>query len=226
VVTGPAPAPNRRDPYLGEGLTTMTRATEQSARACTRRSEQLVSDGTVAVTPTRRVRRRGAPALALALGVALVAAACGGSSQSNGTSASTTAAPAPNKVGGTTAGPPDTPAVDGGKLVYGIEAEPEGLDPSRYAFSQAGHVVASAVYEPLATLDADGNAVPYLATAFDHSPDNKTWTITLPSGVTFHDGSPLNAEAVVTDMKAYQASAIDGSAMTTSIRSPPPTRPT
>lgn len=152
-------------------------------------------------------------ALALAIVLTIVAAACGGTTQGGSSSASSTTTPPANKVGGTTAGPPDSPAADGGKVVYGIDAEPEGLDPSRYAFSQAGHAVASAVFEPLATLDADGNAVPYLATAFDASPDKKTWTITLPTGVTYHDGTPFNAAAAVTVLKAYQQSAIDGSAL-------------
>ncbi|OSQ58373.1 ABC transporter substrate-binding protein [Marivita cryptomonadis] len=40
--------------------------------------------------------------------------------------------------------------------------------------------------------------VPGLATAWEVNPDDTTkWTFTLREGVTFHDGSPFNAEAVV-----------------------------
>lgn len=168
--------------------------------------------------PTRRPwRRRAAGAAALGLTVALVASACGGSgSDGNGGDANgptTTAAPQMNKVGGTKKGPADGKPTAGGKLAYGIDAEPEGMDPTRYAFSQAGHAVASAVFEPLATLDENGQVVPYLATSFEHSDDNKTWTVKLPSGVTFHDGTPLNADAVVKDFTAYKESLIVGTAL-------------
>jgi peptide/nickel transport system substrate-binding protein len=36
-----------------------------------------------------------------------------------------------------------------------------------------------------------------LASAWEQSEDGLTWTLTLQEGVTFHDGTPLNAEAVV-----------------------------
>ncbi len=162
---------------------------------------------------TRWPRVRGR-ALSLAA-VGLVTALTLGCASTTTTS-SADAPPAPptvNKVGGIIAGPADGPVVDGGKIVYGIDAEPEGLDPSRFAFSQAGHAVASAVFEPLATLDAQGAAVPYLATGFDHSADNKTWTIVLPAGVTFHDGTPFDAAAAVAVLRAYKVSAIDGAAL-------------
>jgi len=96
---------------------------------------------------------------------------------------------------------------------FGIEAEPGGLDTTRYAFSNAGHVIASAVFDPLATLDADGNAVPYLASAIEPNDDNTVWTITLPDGVEFHDGTSLDAAAVVANLEAYRLSSITGAAL-------------
>ena len=38
--------------------------------------------------------------------------------------------------------------------------------------------------------------VPSLATAWTSTPDGSAWTFTLRQGVTFHDGSPFNADAV------------------------------
>lgn len=162
------------------------------------------------VATRRRVRRVGLAVLAAST---LLAASCAGKSEpvKEGAPAAPTA-PAENKVGGFTSGPPDSAPVAGGKIVYGIDAEPEGLNPVRYAFSQAGHTVASAVFEPLATLDENGQAVPYLATGFEHSDDNKTWTIVLPTEVKFHDGTAFDADAVLINLNAYKTSAIDSAA--------------
>jgi peptide/nickel transport system substrate-binding protein len=123
----------------------------------------------------------------------------------------------PVTVLGTKAGPEDAagPPVDGGKLEFGIEAEPEGLDPIRYAFSSSANFVASAVFDPLATLDADGNPVPYLAKAIDGSDNNQTWTITVPTGIQFHDGTPLTAQVVADDLNGYKTSTITQTSLKT-----------
>lgn len=49
--------------------------------------------------------------------------------------------------------------------------------------------------ETLVKLDADGDAEPALATEWQQS--GKTWTFEIRDGVTFHDGTKLDAEAVV-----------------------------
>ncbi|MDG9718775.1 ABC transporter substrate-binding protein [Streptomyces sp. DH24] len=49
--------------------------------------------------------------------------------------------------------------------------------------------------ETLVKLDADGDAVPALATKWQQS--GRSWTFEIRDGVTFHDGSELTAEAVV-----------------------------
>ena len=172
-------------------------------------------------------RRAGTTALGLITALLVLAGtACSGAKTTEANGPTQTTQPAPNGVGGMTFGPPDGAVTDGGKLTYGIDAEPEGLDPTKFAFSQAGHAVASAVFDPLATVDDKGNYKPYLATAIDHSSDNKTWTFTLPDGVAFHDGSKLDAAAVVTVMSAHQASPITGPALNgvlTSVEAKDPT---
>ena len=52
------------------------------------------------------------------------------------------------------------------------------------------------VFDPLMTWE-DGELVPYLAESMEASEDLTTYTMTLREGVTFHDGTPLNADAVV-----------------------------
>jgi peptide/nickel transport system substrate-binding protein len=49
--------------------------------------------------------------------------------------------------------------------------------------------------ETLVKLDADGDAEPALATKWQQS--GRTWTFEIRDGVTFHDGTKLDAEAVV-----------------------------
>jgi peptide/nickel transport system substrate-binding protein len=60
---------------------------------------------------------------------------------------------------------------------------------------------------------ADGSVNPWLAESWEMSPDGLEYTFTLKEGVTFHDGTPFNAEAVKAnfdntmegDSFAYQA---------------------
>lgn len=160
----------------------------------------------------RRTEGLGRPRVRLVVlicALALVAGACGGSSESkpDAGQAATPSTTTVSRAGGSKAGPPDgAKPTDGGGVVMAIEAEPEGIDPTRYALSESGHAVASAVFDPLTTLDGDGNAVPYLAKSVVGTNENKTWTIELPRGVKFHDGSELTADLLVKNFEAYRAS--------------------
>ncbi len=65
------------------------------------------------------------------------------------------------------------------------------------------------VTETLVTADIEGQIVPGLATEWSPSPDQKTWTFDLVDGATFHDGTPLDGEAVaaaLTKAAAQEAS--------------------
>lgn len=53
------------------------------------------------------------------------------------------------------------------------------------------------VWEPLVTQDDSGNPVPCLAQDWIMSEDGTQWTFSLRQGVTFHDGVPFNADAVL-----------------------------
>ena len=56
--------------------------------------------------------------------------------------------------------------------------------------------MALSIYDTLAAYNAEGEAVPYLAESIEPNEDATVWTVKLRAGIKFHDGTPLNAEAV------------------------------
>ena len=159
--------------------------------------------------------RRGHRLAAVAIAAAVLAAAgCGSSSNSASGSASTsTTTPTPEGVVLRNMGDEGDP-IEGGKFVIGLEAETEsGLNPIGGQFAASGHMMASAIFDPLATLDADGDVVPYLAESIEPNADFTEWTITLRDGVQFHDGTPLTADAVKATLDGHAASVVTSGAV-------------
>ncbi len=86
----------------------------------------------------------------------------------------------------------------GGTLTVGLELELRGFDPLKANYMGiADRTVIMAIEERLFDLDPKGNLVPELALSAKPSKDGKSWTIKLRKGVSFHDGTPFNADAVV-----------------------------
>jgi peptide/nickel transport system substrate-binding protein len=84
----------------------------------------------------------------------------------------------------------------GGVLNYSVDTEPDRLDPNLSA-QRGSQIVFFSIYDCLIALDpATGTYIPWLATSWDISEDGKTYTFKLRDDVTFHDGTPFNAEAV------------------------------
>ncbi len=83
----------------------------------------------------------------------------------------------------------------GGTLRIGLNAEPDTLDPHRTP-SRYMWMVGLAMYDPLVISDTSGTIYPNLASSWTISDDGLTYTFTLRTDVTFHDGTPFNAEAV------------------------------
>ncbi len=128
----------------------------------------------------------------MVVALALVLAACGGSSgkKSSGTS------------GGTSS--EGTPKV-GGSITYGIEAATTNFCLPRSQLAIAGIMVTQSIYDTLTQPGADGKIYPYLAKSVTPNSTFDQWTIVLRPNITFHDGEPLNADAVVQNIKAWQA---------------------
>jgi ABC-type transport system substrate-binding protein len=100
--------------------------------------------------------------------------------------------------------PPDenTEPVFGGTLRYGLEADSNGINPTASSLAVSGLMMGNAVFDTLAASTPDGGWVPYLAESFTPSDDLKSWTMKLREGVLFHDGTPLNADAVLVNFEA------------------------
>ena len=81
-------------------------------------------------------------------------------------------------------------------LVFGSSADPVALDGALISDGESGRVIIQ-IYEGLVAL-APGTTkvVPSLATSWKSSPNGKSWTFSLRSGVKFSDGTPFNAAAV------------------------------
>jgi len=82
------------------------------------------------------------------------------------------------------------------QLTLAMTLEPPGLDPTAGAASAIAEIVLYNVFETLTKINADGRTTPLLAESWAPSPDLKTWTFKLRSGVRYHNGEPLNAAAV------------------------------
>ena len=80
-------------------------------------------------------------------------------------------------------------------LRIGMVGDPATLDPAQ-STSVTDRVALAAVCDKLIELDAKLTYVPQLATGWSWSADRLALTMTLRDGVVFHDGAPLDAEAV------------------------------
>lgn len=97
------------------------------------------------------------------------------------------------------AGGSETPT-DGGEFVGALYLEPRGLDPHRQVFWET-YRVSRNIFEPLVAEDLTATEgtpelVPALATSWESSDEGRTWTFRLREGVTFHDGSAFDADAL------------------------------
>ncbi|MDK0524257.1 ABC transporter substrate-binding protein [Streptomyces sp. ML-6] len=82
-----------------------------------------------------------------------------------------------------------------------LEDEPDSLDLDTQG-SSAGRIVLTNVCERLYQLQPDMSTKPLLAEKAE-TPDDKTLVLTLRSGVTFHDGTPMTADDVLWSLKRH-----------------------
>lgn len=181
---------------------------------------------------------------ALLVTAALVVAACGGDDDDEATDA-TAAAPttagdaAPDATASsddapsaTAAGTEDTTATSeaGGSattfpqpegdpdldatFIYGYAITVSRLDPHRASISQDATTLFPA-YDRLVHLSPQGDLIPGLAESWEFSDDGLTLTLNVRPNVTFHDGAPLDAEAVKVNLE--RGKSIEGSSVATDL---------
>jgi peptide/nickel transport system substrate-binding protein len=103
----------------------------------------------------------------------------------------------------------DADAAGGGELVFALAEDPDALDPS-FARTYVGRMVFANMCEKLYDVNADLEVVPQLAAELpEFSDDATTVTIPIREGITFNDGTPLDAEAVKTSLDRHRE--IEGS---------------
>jgi peptide/nickel transport system substrate-binding protein len=80
-----------------------------------------------------------------------------------------------------------------GPVVVLLQAEPVSLDPM---FTQSDAHMILTIHEGLFRLDNDGKIVPAVAESIVNV-DPLTWEVKIRQGLEFHNGEPINADAVV-----------------------------
>ena len=81
-------------------------------------------------------------------------------------------------------------------LTVALQLEPPHLDPTSAAAGAIDSVLYSNVFEGLTRFASDGSIIPGLAKSWEISRDGTSYTFHLNAGVTFHDGSSMDAEDV------------------------------
>jgi len=143
-----------------------------------------------------------AATLIVALSVGVVA--CGGSDSESSQGAGST-----TDITVASSGAPKS----GGSVLFGLEAETDGFNPTSNRWAASGYMVGSAVFDPLAAFDSEGQVQPYLAQSFTPSADFRTWRITMRPGISFTNGEALDGAAVAKDLNAVRADALTGAAL-------------
>jgi peptide/nickel transport system substrate-binding protein len=141
----------------------------------------------------RRVSRRHFVQLTgMGVGSAIILQACGGDDNPK----SSATAPA-----GASATAPASSVVLGGNLRYGASRDVTTLDAHVGSLSEEVTAFAG-LYPSSLTYSDDSQIIPDLAEKFEYA-DNTTLTLTYHTGITFHDGTPFNADAVKINFDRY-----------------------
>ncbi len=92
----------------------------------------------------------------------------------------------------------------GGTIVIGVDAETDRFDPGNGNISLPARSVHHLVYGSLTAATPEGEWVPYLAESVTSNEDATEWTVTLRPDLVFHDGNPLDAEALKASMDRFR----------------------
>jgi len=88
----------------------------------------------------------------------------------------------------------------GGTLRIELRESPASLDPTTLK-NPAPASLSRLVFETLVAIDENGRPKPLLASSWQAEPGSQRWRFLLRSGVSFSDGTPLGAAAVVASLR-------------------------
>lgn len=91
----------------------------------------------------------------------------------------------------------------GGEIKVALGAAPPTLD-LMFNSSTASRLIGMHIYESLVTWDYNYKLMPQLASSWDVSPDNKTYTFHLRKGVLFHNGKEMTADDVLASFERFK----------------------
>jgi peptide/nickel transport system substrate-binding protein len=136
-------------------------------------------------TEPRRPGRAAVSIAAVAAAVVVLTACGSGGSTGAATSGTGSAA-------GSSGGAPKA----GGTLTFAVSSDAKCVDPQQVGSNDAIYSARQLVDSLTDQDPATGKIVPWLAEKWQISPDATGYTFTLRKGVTFSDGTPLDAAAV------------------------------
>ncbi|MBN9672266.1 ABC transporter substrate-binding protein [Roseibium aggregatum] len=94
-------------------------------------------------------------------------------------------------------------AAQAADLRIGLQDDADVLDPDQ-SRTFVGRIVYTSLCDKLVDITPDLEIIPQLATGWSWSDDGKVLTMDLREGVTFHDGTPFDAEAVKANIERSQ----------------------
>src|SRR5215469_11249641 len=92
----------------------------------------------------------------------------------------------------------------GGTLHIELRDSPPSLDLAMLS-ATAPESLLRLVFETLVEIDENGRPTPLLASSWQAEPGNQRWRFLLRGGVSFSDGTPLDAAAVVASLRNSSA---------------------
>ena len=98
----------------------------------------------------------------------------------------------------------------GGSLVFGVDAEEQGFDPTQARFDEVGVMYARTVFDPLTIVTETGGWAPYLAQSVVPNSDYTSWTVNLRPNLVFHDNTPCDGAALLANFIAHKKSVLTG----------------
>ena len=131
---------------------------------------------------------------AFVIAFSLLATACGGSDSGSSDSGGSVTTSAPAE---------DIAPVPGGSLIIAGEAEVSNpWTPGAIQCDSYCQMRARAFYDPIAVVGEDKEVHPWLAESITANSDSSVFTIKVRAGISFTDGTPVDADAIIYNLNA------------------------